>query len=217
MGVGASGMKVWRTLTLLFIVVAAVRVKAGAQRPRPVQSPLTRGREKVISFRRLPALDCYTFRSYGVIEEQDKTAVGNNILVKYLNSPSERFPCAYVVGKTDFEIRNLIGNGFLGLVGDLIFIQSGTGANVDGLTIYNLTLRKKVFETGIADDKPVDFVGPRKVTLWEAASDATKENCPQYSQIKTEGMQPTLEEQYTLDLAKFTLTPTGQTHCSAYE
>lgn len=216
--VNSRTMNAWKIITALFILIVAVCGKeAAAQNSKPVQTPLTRGTEKVIFFQRFPGVDCYTFRRYAVIEEQDKTAVGNNILVKYMHLPSDRFPCKYAVGNSDFEIKNRIGNSFLGLAGDLIFIESSTGANVDGLTIYNLSRGKKVYETGIADDKPVEFVGPGKVTLWEPAREATKEDCPQYDRIKADMMQPTLEEQYTLDLSTFTLTFTHKTHCSAYE
>lgn len=210
-------MTAWKTVTVPFIVITAVWGPVGAQTNKPVESPPTVGREKVVSFQTLPGLRCYTFRSYAVIEKQDTAAVGNDVLVKYRKSSNDRLPCAYLVKSSDFEIKNRLGNSFLGLLGDLIFIESGTGANVDGLAIYNLSLRKKVFETGIADDGPVGFIGPRTVTLWEPARDATKENCPRYRQIEAEGLQPTLEEQYTLDLVKFSSKFTGRTRCSAYE
>lgn len=210
-------MRAWKTFAVPFIAVAAVSGGARAQAKKPVESTISRGWEKVLSVQTLPGLHCYTFRSYTVIEERDTAAVGDNVLVKHGKSSGGRVPCAYVVGSSDFEIRNRMGNGFLGLVGDLIFIESSTGASVDGLTIYDLSLRRKVFETGIADDEPVGFVGPRSVTLWKPAGDATKENCRHYARIAATGLRPTLEKEYTLDLVKFTSSATGRTRCSAYE
>ena len=208
--------KALKQITAVLIVIVAVGGEAAAQRTKPAKNAVTRGWEKAISFQSLPGIRCSTFRNYFVVEQEDKRAVGENILVKHRDSSSGLFRCAYKVASSDFEIKNGMGNSFLGLLGDLIFVDSGTGANVDGLAIYNLSLRKKVYEIGIADDEPVEVAGPGKVTLWQPAQGATKEDCAQYRQIKAAELQPTLEKQYILDLTKFTLSPTGQSHCAGY-
>ena len=61
--------------------------------------------------------------------------------------------CEYVAKPDDLEIRNEWAEYFLGLQGDLLILDSGTGPDPRGLIIWDLKKQKKVLYRHIFGSK----------------------------------------------------------------
>ena len=155
--------------------------------------------------------NCIDYDRYFVVTRDLHNEVGSDTLVKFKSAPADRLPCEYSVRSQDLEIKNEFAETFMGLHGDLLFLDSSTGPGTSGMTIYSLLTRKKVFETS--------YLGPIKVNgddlaLWQVEKDyATKEDCPDAERIAQQGLDPTVERKRILNLHTFTFSDTKDTRC----
>ena len=185
-------------------IAAEAQPQVGAE-TQPVGSPGMDGAR----IEQSGPVSCADYGKYLVISQELQDEVGSNTLVKFKQA-KEHIPCAYSAGPSDFEIKNGGGDFFIGLHGDLLFLDSSTGPGTAGLTIYNVASRKKVFETG--------YLGPTQVTadtmsLWQVEKTATTAACPDAERITRQGLTPTLERRMLLNLQTFALAETKDTRC----
>jgi hypothetical protein len=161
--------------------------------------------------RQAGAVSCVEYEKYVVITRELHNQVGSDTLIKSKPAKDAPVACEYSAGASDFEIKNEFAEYFMGLHGDLLFLDSSTGPGESGMTIYNLTSRKKVFETA--------YLGPIAVSgeimsLWQVAKEnATTAECPDAEKIAHDGLTPTLEKRMVLDLRTLALSETKETRC----
>ncbi len=156
--------------------------------------------------------DCVDNDKYFIIENNSIDSVGADHLVKYKNNRDDNFDCKYVVAKGDFEIKNEWAEYTLGLENNLLILDSGTGTDPRGLIIYNLDLRKKVYEDLYSE--PVDIKN-NTISYWtEATEKATKANCPKLEEYEGYGGSAAIETHVSLDLSTFLKKDLGEHRCS---
>lgn len=156
-------------------------------------------------------VSCIDYDKYFVVTRELRNEVGSDTLVKFKSAPAERVACEYSVRSQDLEIKNEFAENFMGLHGDLLFLDSSTGPGTSGMTIYSLLTRKKVFETSYLG--PIKFSGDN-LTLWQVEKDyATKADCPDAEKITQQGLDPTVERKRILNLQTFTFSDTSDTRC----
>jgi len=107
---------------------------------------------------------CCQSPDYFVIEASLIDSVGSDILVKYKKDYSDEIECKYIVGPTDFEIRNEWAEYFMGIRNNFLMLDSGTGPGPRGLIIYDLSKRKKLYETSCSC--PVEYISDSKLSFW---------------------------------------------------
>ena len=156
-------------------------------------------------------VSCVDYENYFVVTRELRNEVGSDTLVKFKSAPDERVACEYSVRSQDLEIKNEFAENFMGLHGDLLFLDSSTGPGTSGMTIYSLLTRKKAFETSYLG--PINLSGDN-LTLWQVEKEyVTKAECPDAEKITQQGLDPTLERKRILNLRTFTFSDTADTRC----
>jgi hypothetical protein len=156
-------------------------------------------------------VSCIDYEKYFVVSRELHNEVGSDTLVKFKSAPDERVACEYSVRSQDLEIKNEFAESFMGLHGDLLFLDSSTGPGTSGMTIYSLLTKKKVFETSYLG--PIKLSGD-KLTLWQVEKEyVTKAECPDAEKITQQGLDPTVERKRVLNLQTFVFSDTTETRC----
>lgn len=153
---------------------------------------------------------CHDTSDYRVIEAPTEN-VGTHFLIKYKTVTSPDPECRYVVADGDFELRNEDAEYFLGLTGDLLILDSGTGPEPRGLIIWNLHTRTKVYSGRYADAS----LEASAMTFWIESGAATDANCPEAAEWRTSGLGAVIETRVRLDFGDFKLTRSSATRCQA--
>jgi len=151
---------------------------------------------------------CHESSRYMIVEGSTGQ-VGTNFLVKYKRQKSKPPVCKYVVKPGDFEIPNEEAEYFLGLQGNLLILDSGTGPDARGLIIWDLSKKRKVY-TGTYEDAKIE---PGYMEFWLETGRATDENCPEAKEWRAKGLGAAIETWVRLDLSDFTVTKSSKTRC----
>ena len=72
----------------------------------------------------------------------------------------------------------------MGLVGDLLILDSGTGPYPRGVIIWDLKKQKKVYTGTCFGNEKID---PEYMELWIETGEANEENCPESKEWKAKG------------------------------
>lgn len=156
-------------------------------------------------------VSCIDYEKYFVVTRELRNEVGSDTLVKFKSAPDERVACEYSVRSQDLEIKNEFAENFMGLHGDLLFLDSSTGPGTSGMTIYSLLTRKKAFETSYLG--PINLSGDN-LTLWQVEKEyVTNAECPDAEKITQQGLNPTVQRKRILNLQTFTFSDTTDTRC----
>jgi hypothetical protein len=156
---------------------------------------------------------CHESSRY-LIVEGSTGQVGTNFLVKYKRQKGKPPVCKYVVNPGDFEIRNEEAEYFLGLQGNLLILDSGTGPDHRGLIIWDLSTKKKVYTGKYSSEEDEPKIKPGYMEFWLETGRATDENCPKAKEWRANGLGAAIETWVRLDLSDFTLTKSSKTRCS---
>ena len=154
---------------------------------------------------------CYESSDY-LIVEGSTGEVGTHFLVKYKSKENQLLVCEYKPQADDLEIRNEWAEYFMGLQGDLLILDSGTGPDPRGLIIWDLRKQKKVY-TGIYSEEAKIETG--YMEFWVETGEANDENCPQGKEWKVGGLGAAIETWVRLDFSDFELTKSSKTRCSS--
>jgi hypothetical protein len=153
---------------------------------------------------------CHESPRYLIVEGSTEE-VGTNFLVKYKFDSSQAFQCKYLVGDSDFEIRNELAEYFLSLQGDFLILDSGTGPDPRGLIIWNIKSRKKVYSGFYSEPYEIK---PGYMQFWTETKMATDENCPDRKKWESEGLGAVIETRVRLNFSDFNVVHSFQTRCS---
>jgi hypothetical protein len=156
--------------------------------------------------------NCVGNDKYFVISKDKTDEVWSDILIKYKSSPSQIISCQYSKGSGDFEVA---GDAMyvLALENNFLIIDSGTGPDPRGLTVYDLNTRKKVFEDSYSS--PVDIQN-NVINYWtDSTKTATEKNCPDLKEWQADGLGAAIDAHVSLNISTLTKTDLGEYRCSA--
>lgn len=175
----------------------------------PAESRIPAGFDSAITTAAGSGFTCYLHARYVVVSRDNKDDVGSDVIVRG-HTPGTASNCAVDSLSGDFVLRNQEADYFLGLRGDRLFIDVGTGSFRD-LVVYDLRARRKLEVIS-----GYDIAGWRDSTtleLWVVAGETTRAQCPNVP----EGMGVGIDSLHTLDLTTMKLTTTGRWRCAARE
>jgi len=150
---------------------------------------------------------CHDSSKYFVISRIDPISAGNDILVKYKMSASQKIVCDYQVAKEDFELKNTCVTSpvcyraqyFYGLVNDLLIMDEGTGNERD-FVVYDLIKRTEVFKDTYYGDLILDKMGNTLSYMHQIEKLATVQNCLDFNKFKSDGGGAMFRIKTVLDL-----------------
>ncbi len=155
---------------------------------------------------------CVGNDKYFVIESGLKESVGANHLVKFKTHANQNFICEYKFEKGDFEIKNYRTEYTLALEDNFLILDSGTGPDPRGLIIYDLNLRKKVFEDSYS--QPINIQN-HTVDYWIGTTKpATEQNCPEFKKWEEGGLVSAIDTHVSLNLSTLVKKELGEYRCS---
>lgn len=155
---------------------------------------------------------CISNTKYFVIESNLTDSVGANHLVKYKTNENQNFECKYVIEKGDFEIKNEWAEYTLALENNFLILDSGTGPDSRGLIIYDLNLRKKVYEDSYS--QPINIQN-NSVDYWTGTTKpVTEQNCPDFKKWEEGGLTSAIDAHVSLNLSTLVKKELGEYRCS---
>lgn len=158
---------------------------------------------------------CHENEKYFVVVGNGKTP---GFLVKYKTAGDQRFECRWAVNDLDFFIGIEWSEFYLGLTGDFLLLDSGTGPGIRGLIIYDLSKREKVFTDGYESYPYQSAVTIQENSLiyWTGTDiEPTPENCPELEYWESAGLGAVIETKVKLDLSTLTKVELGEHQCMA--
>ena len=146
---------------------------------------------------------CYHHARYIVVQRRGKE-VGSDLFVR----PATSGRCEPDSLPGDFVWRNKDAEYFLGLRGDVLFIDSGTGPDFRGLIVINLRTRRQLLHT---DYVGTPIAGPDSFTIgvWRGSElPKLAPGCPDT------GMIPGIDSLFWIDLRSGVLRFGNRTRCA---
>ncbi len=122
---------------------------------------------------------CRSSEKYFVIERPRLTEAGMDIVVKYKQVGQPEIPCEYSVADGDFVLKDLQGPSYvMALTRKYLVIDSGTGVNGRGVTLYDLDTRIDVFHDIYSSGDPI--ITEASISYWKNTNElVTSKNCIQ--------------------------------------
>ncbi len=157
-------------------------------------------------------ISCNENDKYFVVSKDIPDSVGTYILVKYKKDYSQPIQCTYIRGSAnDIEFKSGTAQYFLALTDNFLILDSGTGPEPRGLTVFDLTKKQGVYNDSYA--KPISTNGDT-MTYWNPTKEkVTVQNCPQGSEWLKNGLPPIIESHVTLNLIDLTKKDLGERRC----
>jgi hypothetical protein len=158
--------------------------------------------------------ECFAYARYVVVARELRHEVGSDILVRPTDGALRDAAtlggrCAADSLAGDVVLRNEWAEYFLGLSGDWLFLDSGTGPE-RGLVVHDIAARRK-----LAELSGVEIVGWRDsatLVLWLAGQESVAPAlCPEIP----EGFGVSVDTLYALELPAARLSPLGRWRCAA--
>jgi hypothetical protein len=153
-------------------------------------------------------VSCHTHAMYTIVAREHTDSVGSDLFIR----DARLRRCDADSLPADFVWRNRFADYFLGIRGDVLFIDDGT-AITRGLTVVDLRARRIVVST--------DYIGsvmlgpnPTTVTIWrDFELKAPAKGCkrPPYGNL------PGIDSLYWVDFKAGTLRFAGKTRCAVRE
>jgi hypothetical protein len=174
----------------------------GAQVPAPPARLLDSVRAEPST---VSGVTCYVHARYIVVERNVPDGVGADLFVRA--RATDRCDADSLAG--DFVLRNEWAEYFLGLRGDVLFIDSGTGPDLRELILVDLRARRRLLATQYVALEP----GPDSLTVgvwkgYELAEPAAGCSAPQG------GLLPGVDSLFVVQVATGALRFGGRTRCA---
>ena len=155
---------------------------------------------------------CFQYPKYTV-----STTTGSNTPIQIITVRPASIPCQQIAAHHKDQPLFVIKNEyefFLGLAGNVLITDSGSGPDGRILRLYNINKRSPFLQFEDYADDPKDLaVKNNKLTLWYKTSYATKTNCRQYKQWTTQGFGAVIERQVSVDLDSHRVVDTTRRRC----
>jgi len=186
-------------MTLKFLCLSA----SVALIPRPGNLSAQVGAFDPVRADKTDRVVCYHHRRYIVVQRR-ATEVGSDLFVR----PAASGRCEPDSLPGDFVWRNKDAEYFLGLRGDVLFIDSGTGPDYRGLIVIDLRTRRHLLHT---DYVGTPIAGPDSFTIgvWRGSElPKLAPGCPDT------GMLPGIDSLFWIDLRSGVLRFAKRTRCA---
>lgn len=199
-----------KILFSLLIVIAVFAVYSPAQ-----DNPLMKGTEKHQFNQQGDTGNCFVFSKY-IVKTKTGDDTGEDIMVYNRTANQAASKGCKPAGNPYLTIKNPDSNYFFGLSDDYLFIDSGTGASVRGLEIYNLKTKKSVLT---AEYHEIFELLPNNIVLFDktAEKNGLIKNCKQAAKIKRDGMTIGWVQDTKFDLKTLKKLSVGALRCVAME
>jgi hypothetical protein len=157
---------------------------------------------------------CYVYDKYVVFVTEDSETVGEQIKVALRQPQADPAKsCDVKAAKTYLLIPNDDANFFFGLAGDYLFIDSGTGPEPRGLTIYSLSKKKKVYTDSYS--QPITLGKDRRLDFYKPSEkDGDLKDCREASKWQAEQLGVGWDQRVILDLTTMREMTVGRLRCS---
>jgi hypothetical protein len=101
---------------------------------------------------------------------------------------------------------------FLGIFDHWLIVDSGTGPDPRGLTIYDLNTKKKIYECSYSD--PI-YINHGKLIFWTEIGKADENNCPHFKEwLHNYGGTPAIDGKVEFDFKFLTLQHLSDEKCN---
>jgi len=207
-------------LGLYFDLVTQKQETASSDRQIPKKTTITPSLTPASALSSFPSptpyqeeVECYENDKYFIVDE---SGAPSGFLVKYKANSSQQIRCSYTVGESDYVIEKEWAVYYLGLTGDFLLLDQGTGPGIRGLIIYDLSKREKVFTDGY-ESYPVQsavIIQQDSLIYWTGTDiEATPQNCPEFEKWSSGGLGAVVETKVKLDLSTLTKAELGEHQC----
>lgn len=189
------------TSSLSFAGVASVTAIPAAK-PAPSSS---------IVAKPMPAV-CHTSSKYLIMERSSPMGAGVDFLIHVKKNANEKVACPLAAKNITWKIPNSAAQFYVGQVGDLLIVDSGTGSTQRNGFIWDLAKRKQV-KTLTYNEMALKG---SSVLYWTPSKDkVTTKNCPNLGALKKLGLtEQVIEYQDLLDLKTMKVIKTKKSRCS---
>ena len=152
-------------------------------------------------------LSCYEYPDYTVMEKSGEIV---DILVK-----PRKMRCVGLK-EEDLNQENIFRETgdherFLGMYGNLLFVESVDAPGRGGITIYDLSTLKKVHQGFYA--QPFTIEVNKKFSAWLVTDKADRKNCLEYEEMIKNAGSADIETKVFIDLNDFNVSKTTVTRC----
>lgn len=155
---------------------------------------------------------CFQYPNYTV-----STTTVSNTPIQIITVRPAIIPCQQIAAHHKDQPILVIKNEFeffLGLAGNVLITDSGSGPDGRVLTLYNINKRLPSLRFDDYSGEPKDLaVKNGKLILWYKTGYATKTNCRQYKQWTTQGLGAVIESQVSVDLDSHRVVDTTRRRC----
>lgn len=158
---------------------------------------------------------CLVFDKY-VVKTISSEAVGEDIRVFRRAASTDAEAACDSRAAAYYTIKNADANYFVGLFGEYVFVDSGTGADGRGLEIFNLKSKKSIYSTEYYDELELR---DGRFFIYDKFSETkgALRTCRQAAQWKKDGFSIGWVRQSKLDLQTLKETPVGAIRCRAFQ
>lgn len=149
---------------------------------------------------------CYKGVRYIVVEQERYQRVGSDFFIR----PRESARCEADSLPGDYVLRDEWAAYFSALRDDVLFIDNGTGSDVRGLILYDLTKRQRLRELSYVDLVP----GPDSLSVGVWDGSELEEPLPGYPPPRG-GLIPGVDSLFYLDVRTGETRFSGETRCAS--
>lgn len=155
---------------------------------------------------------CWIYPSY-VVVTKEHSGIGENIRARLRGKGKPE--CEKGKGWQLELVTRDEADYFMGIVGDYLFVDSGTGPDRRGLAIHDIKNKRVVF-VGISE-RPLQMdEAKRVVRFWRPTSTAaTPKSCVGFAKIEKQALVPVIEEEVALTLASGKIVTSKKRRCEA--
>ena len=156
---------------------------------------------------------CHSAGKYVIMERPAANGDGGtDLLIHVKKKASAKVSCPLAKADISWKIPNEQAQFYVGVVGDMLVLDAGTGPTHRDGFIWDLAKRKKVKTINYNDSA----LQGSNVLYWVSSADkVNSKNCPNMNALKKMGLtEQVIEYQHVLDLKTLKVTKTKKTRCS---
>ncbi|MFH1017518.1 MAG: hypothetical protein V1798_04965 [Pseudomonadota bacterium] len=158
--------------------------------------------------------DCYEYGDYVIVTRATPQSVGEDMLVvKRKRGQEIGALCGIGESQADLVVRNRDADWFFGLWKRFLFIDSGTGPGIRGLSIMDVEAHKRVYEALYLDDDSIKLSSTGDLVFWIEDEPATAENCTDFAQHQKDIMSSAIVAKVKLNLFTLRAEKRGERRC----
>jgi len=208
------GVRVKRYILSLLTALLLACCQAVAFGQAKLKAIGVQGSEVPAAHQKQKQSECYVFSRYVILTKETEDGVGEDIHI-WLREPSSdpKRSCAGKSVNAYFTIKNDDSNFFFGLFGQYLFVDIGTGPEPRGLSVFDLSKKKKIYEASY--NTPIKIGADGALDFWKPLEkDLPKKDCPQAKKWERQGLGYGFERRVIVDLKSLKERAVGLPRCT---